>query len=72
MLNYNKRNFFLKLKLAIGIPKLLWYGTEKEYNIMIMEHLGYNLEDLFNKCNRKFTLKTVLMLGIQMVRLKFE
>lgn len=50
-----------------GIPEVLWFGKTSQNNIMVMEQLGYSLEDLFQKCGRKFSLKTVLMLGDQMV-----
>lgn len=48
-----------------------WYGQEKDYNVLVMDLLGPSLEDLFNFCSRRFTMKTVLMLADQ-VRLSLH
>lgn len=46
-----------------------WYGQEKDYNVLVMDLLGPSLEDLFNFCSRRFTMKTVLMLADQVEQL---
>ncbi|KAL9983527.1 hypothetical protein ACROYT_G005713 [Oculina patagonica] len=55
------------LQGGIGIPKFRWFGQERDYNVLVMDLLGPSLEDLFNFCSRKFTMKTVLMLADQMI-----
>lgn len=48
---------------SVGIPEMYWFGVEGEYNVLVMELLGPSLEELFNYCGRKFSLKTTMMLA---------
>jgi len=60
------------LQHGFGIPKVYECSKNKKYIILIMELLGESLEKKLNKCNRKFSLLTVLMIGEQLVtRLEF-
>ncbi|EKF32275.1 casein kinase, putative, partial [Trypanosoma cruzi marinkellei] len=57
---------------VVGIPNILFYGVEGEFNVMVMDLLGPSLEDLFSFCDRKLSLKTTLMLAEQMIaRIEF-
>jgi len=43
---------------------MLMSGVNEEgKNFLAMDLLGHNLETLFARCSRKFSLKTVLMLA---------
>ena len=48
-------------------PNVKWYGVEGPYNVMVMDLLGPSVEDLFNQHQRRFSLRTVLLLAEQMV-----
>ncbi|XP_074316099.1 casein kinase 1-like protein 10 [Silene latifolia] len=65
-LHYESKLYML-LQGGTGVPHLKWFGVEGEHNVMVIDLLGPSLEDLFNYCNRKFTLKTVLMLADQLI-----
>ncbi|PHH76039.1 hypothetical protein CDD82_4157 [Ophiocordyceps australis] len=53
------------LKGVHGVPRVLWFGVQDDYHVMVHNLLGASLEDLFNYCDRRFSLKTVLLLAEQ-------
>ncbi|KAJ9538542.1 hypothetical protein OSB04_031275 [Centaurea solstitialis] len=60
------------LQGGTGVPNVRWFGVEGDYNVLVMDLLGPSLEDLFNFCSRKLSLKAVLMLADQMInRIEF-
>ncbi|EHY52744.1 Casein kinase I isoform delta [Exophiala dermatitidis] len=50
-----------------GIPRVFWHGYHGDFQAVVFELLGPNLEDLFRWCDNKFSLKTTLMLMDQLL-----
>ncbi|KAK2460992.1 hypothetical protein APHAL10511_007462 [Amanita phalloides] len=50
-----------------GIPQVHHFGQEGLHNVLVIDLLGPNLEDLFDMCGRKFSIKTVCMAAKQMI-----
>lgn len=69
---------YTKLAGIPGFPKMIWFGKTKFTQpgkpneklpccILVLEHLSSSLSDLFSGNNKKFSLKSVLMLSQQMI-----
>ncbi|CAI7105766.1 BEM_collapsed_G0016450.mRNA.1.CDS.1 [Saccharomyces cerevisiae] len=52
---------------CVGIPHAYYFGQEGMHNILIIDLLGPSLEDLFEWCGRKFSVKTTCMVAKQMI-----
>lgn len=49
------------------VPRVYEIFKFDDFNAMVMDLLGDSLSKLFRKCGKKFTLKTVIFLAIQMI-----
>ena len=56
------------LAREIGFPSLRWYGVREGAHILVLDKLGPDLDAVRHLCRGRLSLKTVLMLGLQMVR----
>lgn len=63
----NESTIYSILSGATNIPDVYWFGSFGKNIAMSMELLGKSIQDRFNQCNMKFSLKTVLLLADQML-----
>ncbi|KAK9386922.1 kinase-like domain-containing protein [Lipomyces mesembrius] len=52
---------------CVGIPNVYYFGQEGLHNILVIDLLGPSLEDLFDWCGRRFSVKTAVMVAKQMI-----
>lgn len=65
----NEARILKLLGNRVGFPKLFWYGREGDFNLMVIELLGENLEDLMKTMSgKRFTTFTVLNIVDQLLR----
>ena len=56
----------------VGVPNVYYFGQEGLHNILVIDLLGHSLEDMFDMCGRKLSVKTVAMVAKQMVFIALE
>ena len=60
-------SFFLYSLKGLGIPQILSYGVNKEYNILVMPLLGKNLLEIYKEKNLNFSLSDICLIAIQIL-----
>lgn len=63
-----ERDVFEIVSDSIYFPQMRYFGVHDEYNVLAMDLLGPSVEDLFNFCFRKFSIKTIVMIIEQSLR----
>jgi len=70
LLEYKIYKYLQKNGFCIGIPKVYRFmETEDGYYMLVMQLLKKNVDDLFSKYDRKFSIGTILKFGIDIIRL---
>ena len=63
----NEAIMYTVLRENYGIPNIRTWGKEGKFNYLVIDYLGKSLEELKLLCNGKMELKTVLLIGMQMI-----
>lgn len=63
----NEAKIYQYLGKQNGFPHLKWFGTEQNYTYLVIDLLGVSLTKMIHTYN-SFSLKTVLILSIQIIK----
>ena len=58
-----------KIGEEINIPTVYNIGKDANTYVMVIDLLGPSLEEMLNRCGRRFSLKTTIMIGLEMLKL---
>ena len=64
----NEAKIYKYLYECQGIPRLRSYGLEGKFNYMVIDLLGHSFEYIREQCGGRLSLKSVLALGMQMLK----
>ena len=53
-----------KIGEEVNIPTVYNIGRDGNTYVMVIDYLGPSLEEMLNQCDRKFSLKTTIMIGL--------
>ena len=59
---------YRQLENQIGFPRIYDYRRSGKTHMAIMDFLGPTLTELFEFCGNKFSLKTTIMIGVQLLQ----
>lgn len=68
LLNWESTVYRYLYREGKGIPKIYWSGIQDDYNVLVLEMLGPNLENLFNLNHQHFSLKTTILIAQDIIK----
>ena len=60
-----RESYLLYYLRGFGIPEMITYGHNSNYNILVQTLLGNSISYIFLRNNKRFTMKDCCMIGIQ-------
>lgn len=63
----NEEEVYNVVRYSEGFPIVHWFGRVKDVNFLVLDLLGSSLGLLFHQCGKRFSPKTVLLVGLQAV-----